>query len=228
MVPNICRFCEHGNPEGAKFCSECGGCLHLLPCPSCGAVTDVSAVTCYQCKAPLPWHNTTAVAPVTAVAEVARPQTRWRTPVLAGVAALAVVVAALGYYGYRQRSSVIAAQPPAAGGQLRAARQAAESSQPQAPAAASAAAGGVVEQASSPATPCTGAAAALGTCAPQGGAQKGAQGIAAVRDARPQSGEATTTTATESPRPEGCAESIAALGLCTSTTPKVTHTQGRE
>jgi hypothetical protein len=232
MLPNICRFCEHGNPEGAKFCTECGGCLHLLPCPSCGAVTDVTASTCYQCQAALPWHNEGAVAAAPAVVDVAQPAARRRAPVIAGVAVLAIVVAALGYYGYRHRSLVDASTPAAAGGVSRAARQPVEAPQAKAvmlPAAEGGVskAGSVSERAPPPGAGCTAEAAALGTCVPQSIPMKGAAATAA-RDARSQVIDAVKSAAIEPPRPEGCAESVAALGLCgavTKPTPAVTHTK---
>jgi hypothetical protein len=48
-----CTFCTHPNPEGSKFCNECGSPLHLAPCPHCQAVNDVSAAQCFQCGAAL-------------------------------------------------------------------------------------------------------------------------------------------------------------------------------
>ena len=52
MSTSSCRFCAHANPEGAKFCNDCGSPLHLKPCPQCEAITDVSAENCHQCGAP--------------------------------------------------------------------------------------------------------------------------------------------------------------------------------
>jgi len=52
MSTSSCRFCAHANPEGAKFCNDCGSPLHLKPCPHCEAITDVSAADCHQCGAP--------------------------------------------------------------------------------------------------------------------------------------------------------------------------------
>ena len=53
MFSNRCPFCDRDNPASSKFCGACGGALHLKPCPNCGAVTDVAATVCYQCRAPL-------------------------------------------------------------------------------------------------------------------------------------------------------------------------------
>lgn len=44
-----CRFCEHRNPAGAKFCNECGSPLAFKPCPNCEAIADASAEQCHQC-----------------------------------------------------------------------------------------------------------------------------------------------------------------------------------
>ncbi len=227
MVSNKCRFCEHDNPEGAKFCTECGGCLHLLPCPSCGAVTDVSATTCYQCQAQLPWAQ--SAEPAVPVAAAAAPRPRWQPRALAGVALL-VVVAALAYYGYRHRVAPDVSQPTTAAGALRGNSDAVEAPAAKAaiapPLARSPAikADGAGERASS--TPCTAEAAALGTCSPQSVPQTAAEPPTAARDAPAQVGDARKAAAP--PRPEGCAEAVAALGLCGAVlppVPAVTHTK---
>jgi len=44
-----CRFCDHDNPAGARFCNACGSPLYLEPCPKCESVNDVTATHCYQC-----------------------------------------------------------------------------------------------------------------------------------------------------------------------------------
>lgn len=220
MLPNVCRFCEHGNPEGAKFCSECGGCLHLLPCPSCGAVTDVATTTCYQCHKPLPWHDAGAVTVSQTAAEAAKPAMRWQRPVMAGVAVLAAV-AALGYYGYRQRTVVDASTPAAAGGVPRAAMDTPQVKAVLAPAVAGATAkaGGGSERV--PPAACTAEAAALGTCAPQSLPQKVEQPIRETRSPLADTAKPGTV--------EGCAEAVAALGLCAAVPPPtVTHTKRSE
>jgi len=61
--PNTCRFCEHNNPAGSNFCNKCGGQLNLLPCPSCGAVVNVTAKSCYQCHHRLSECTTDTPAP---------------------------------------------------------------------------------------------------------------------------------------------------------------------
>src|SRR5882672_7167346 len=47
-----CRFCEHRNPSGAKYCNECGSPLGLKPCPNCEALSDANAEQCHQCNLP--------------------------------------------------------------------------------------------------------------------------------------------------------------------------------
>ena len=108
-----CRFCDHVNPAGSKFCSDCGGALHLLPCPRCGAVSQVTAAVCYQCQAKLPWHAAEAPASATPSAAPSAPSIRWRSPAIIGTAIVAAV-AILGYYGYRQVSLPDTPQLPAA------------------------------------------------------------------------------------------------------------------
>jgi Double zinc ribbon len=113
MSLNACPYCDHGNPAESKFCNACGGALHLVPCPRCGAVSDVTATSCYQCKAILRGSRTDAPDTALPTGEVPGPLPRWRPRAIAGTAVLAVV-AVLGYYGFRQRPLVEAPQPPAA------------------------------------------------------------------------------------------------------------------
>ena len=49
MLRSRCAFCDHANPEGSKFCNECGSPLHLAPCASCEAVNDAGARACHRC-----------------------------------------------------------------------------------------------------------------------------------------------------------------------------------
>ena len=48
-----CNFCTHANPEGSKFCNECGSPLHLVPCAQCQAINSASDPQCFRCGAPL-------------------------------------------------------------------------------------------------------------------------------------------------------------------------------
>ena len=47
----MCPFCDHRNPVGAKFCNDCGSPLDLKPCNQCSAVNHLAATNCYQCGA---------------------------------------------------------------------------------------------------------------------------------------------------------------------------------
>src|SRR5262249_31917329 len=49
----VCKFCAHGNPEGSRFCNECGSPLNLAPCSRCEAINSASDTQCFQCGAPL-------------------------------------------------------------------------------------------------------------------------------------------------------------------------------
>jgi hypothetical protein len=50
MALTKCEYCEHGNPHDSKYCNACGATLTLAPCPHCGAVIEVTATACYQCR----------------------------------------------------------------------------------------------------------------------------------------------------------------------------------
>jgi hypothetical protein len=68
-----CNFCAHGNPEGSKYCNECGSPLNLALCSRCEAINSVSATQCYQCGAPLPSVEAEEIAiPRAALTEIAQ------------------------------------------------------------------------------------------------------------------------------------------------------------
>jgi hypothetical protein len=134
MSPTRCPFCEHDNPADAKFCSECGGALHLAPCPKCGAVNQVAASVCYQCRSQLRGHGTadapapplsadafteslpnTFVSESLPIAVVPQSLPRRRSQVIVGTVVV-VVIAALGYNAYRQRSPQDEPRPQAGSG----------------------------------------------------------------------------------------------------------------
>jgi ribosomal protein L40E len=48
-----CSFCQSDNPPESRFCNACGGQLNLVPCPQCGAVNESHAPACFQCQAGL-------------------------------------------------------------------------------------------------------------------------------------------------------------------------------
>ena len=113
MLPVSCPFCEHGNPEDARFCNACGGALHLAPCPRCGAVSDVAATTCYQCQSTLPGRKAETRDSKPSAADVSGTLTRGRSRVIAGTTFLAAAVV-LGYLGYRYHLFIDATPPVAA------------------------------------------------------------------------------------------------------------------
>ncbi len=48
-----CPVCGTQNPEGAKFCNECGAPLLSITCPVCGAANRPHAKFCNECGTPL-------------------------------------------------------------------------------------------------------------------------------------------------------------------------------
>ncbi len=49
MLLTQCPLCEHINPVNSRFCSACGTPLEAMLCPHCGAINDMTAVTCHKC-----------------------------------------------------------------------------------------------------------------------------------------------------------------------------------
>ncbi len=114
-----CPYCDHVSPPGSKFCGECGAALHLMPCPHCGAVNDVTVATaCYRCHKEL--HDKSSAAPVTSMVAtpvaddapaenmpyvIVEPPARQRPPVLV-FAIVLLAFAAASYYAYRQRNAL--------------------------------------------------------------------------------------------------------------------------
>lgn len=81
----VCLFCDHRNPGGAKFCSDCGSPLDLKPCKQCEAVNSQAATNCYKCGAEFP--VLLSPSEVMPVAPAADPAPAWPPPGEAGVAA---------------------------------------------------------------------------------------------------------------------------------------------
>lgn len=219
-----CPYCEHGNPADSKFCSACGGALHLVPCPRCGAVNQVTATACYQCRSQLPGRRTDALDPPSPAAEVSRPLPRRPSRVIVGTAVLAAI-AVLGYYTYRQRSLVDAPQPPAASSKANGrgstagagaiGRDAAAGDTKSAKADKSA---GLTSAATSP----SGSPLADPTRAAANQPRAGRQPVesqeakaAAAAITRAQAVNAGRAGERGRSRPEACTEAVAALGLCT-------------
>ena len=124
-----CPYCDHVSPPGSKFCGECGAALHLMPCPHCGAVNDITVNTaCYRCHGELrkvaPAALTTVAAPTPAATQIepaspqpdaiieliAGPPARHRPHALVvGIVLVAFIAAA--YFAYRQRSTLDVREP---------------------------------------------------------------------------------------------------------------------
>lgn len=51
LAGRTCSQCGHENPEGTKFCQECGGKLGVSKtgCPSCGAENPAGVKFCQEC-----------------------------------------------------------------------------------------------------------------------------------------------------------------------------------
>src|ERR1700730_11706650 len=81
----VCRFCDHRNSGGARFCNDCGAPLHLKPCNQCHAVNQQAATNCYKCGAECPALLITPEA--TPVLPATDPTAAWATPGDIGVAA---------------------------------------------------------------------------------------------------------------------------------------------
>jgi Double zinc ribbon len=62
MLRTECTFCDHANPPQSKYCNACGAPLHLTLCPSCDALNDKTATTCYKCDTVLPGSRVEALA----------------------------------------------------------------------------------------------------------------------------------------------------------------------
>ncbi|HUB70746.1 MAG TPA: zinc ribbon domain-containing protein, partial [Acidimicrobiales bacterium] len=67
-----CPTCGSGNPDGKRFCEDCGGSL-LAICPACGAQLTAGKRFCGDCGAPV--GAATALQPVPA-APVQKAQSR--------------------------------------------------------------------------------------------------------------------------------------------------------
>lgn len=127
----LCPYCDHLSPPGSKFCGECGAALHLMPCPQCGAVNDItSASTCYRCHVDLTKNASVALPPpAAAAADTATPMSASPEPTLDApadavetpssrqrphalvVSIVLVAFAAASYYAWRQRATLESRDP---------------------------------------------------------------------------------------------------------------------
>lgn len=121
-----CPYCNFVSPASCKFCSACGAALHLVPCPHCGVVNDIDAMTaCYRCHGELRESGAAAPpalaapderdAPTPELTESAsaqpldRQRLHWAIVVIVFLA-----VAAASYYAYQQRTAIDVRGPPPA------------------------------------------------------------------------------------------------------------------
>ncbi len=123
----LCQYCEHANPADAKFCTGCGAPLHLIPCPTCGAVNQKTSKSCYQCHGELRESTEILLANAPASASEAAagdaessaampstpstysppPATPQRQPLFV-VTIIFLAFASAAYFAYQQRASVAA------------------------------------------------------------------------------------------------------------------------
>src|SRR5882724_2351683 len=112
-----CPSCAHRNSADSRFCSACGGTLHLPPhlasCPRCGVVGQVTATVCFWCHGPLLGRRAGSGVVSSPASRAFRVLLRRPSLAIAGAAALGAVVV-LGYANYRQPSPIEAPRPSAA------------------------------------------------------------------------------------------------------------------
>lgn len=256
METHRCQFCDHDNSADAKYCSNCGGCLYLVPCPSCGAINDIKAAACHQCRQSLNGgaHDSVVmdVAPVAVInqargsdlmsraLETGKLEVAYPAPPASEMAApparrrnpvilgAVVALAVVAGLGYYayRHHGVINLPAPTSAGGA-----APESGLPVGSGVirAEAAAGGAAAAgttASTAAEACGGEASTLGLCAPQSAGKKASEAAASTV---PGAGEAAG-----SQQSQACGAASVALGLCTpaadsaTTVPTVTHTRRSE
>ena len=128
----ICPVCDHRNPAGARFCSDCGSPLDLKRCKQCDAINHQAATNCYNCGAECPTlqFTTTEATPVLPVADpasarrapgdrgIVTPSLLAAEPLRAGwrMTALATILIAGTYAAYRINGAtpdamIVASQP---------------------------------------------------------------------------------------------------------------------
>lgn len=214
-----CPTCDQRNPADSRYCSACGGTLHLPPhlasCPRCGVVGQVTATVCFWCHGPLPGRRADSGAASSPASRAFGLLLRRPSLVIAGAAALGALVV-LGYANYRQPSPIEAPRPSAASSESSdrgvpvaspsAVTPGARTSAPAVPRPQAISAGKAGElQPPRPET-CTEGVAALGLCATEAKAA-----AAAIRDLK------TTDAGTEvgrEPSDPACTDAAAAAGIC--------------
>lgn len=220
MALTKCKYCEHGNPPDSKYCNACGGILTLAPCPHCGAVSEVTATTCYQCGGSLQESSKDAIVPALPAAPISRPSLRQPSLAIVGTVVVAIV-AFIGYYAYRHYSLVSLPPSSAANTEAKGRSGPVEPASTPGPAAtptvsviatptsAVSPAGAIPAPPTPPATPqMTERRASRQPVEPSAAA-------VAAPVARPQTTNGGTAGELGPPRLGPCTERVAALGLCT-------------
>jgi len=202
--------------------------LHLVPCPLCGAVSDIAATVCYQCRGQLPGRMTDALEPAPAATSVATGATpaspasnnatslsRLPSLLILGVAGVVALIGGTGYY-HRQHRAVEETRPLSAGSEV---------SERGAPAATEPKVGAVIAtpqdvseesglKPAPPERPCTDVVAALNLCETQPVQPRKAE---TSLPAKKSSSRITGAEAgTQDPHRVECTEAVSALGLCTT------------
>ena len=223
-VATRCPACDQRNPADARFCGACGGTLHLPPhlvsCPRCGVVGQVTATVCFWCHGPMQGRR--ADAQVSSLAVSAYGLLR-RSPLVVVGTAVVAAIAVVAYIIYGQGPSAEAPRPqPAAASSEKSVSVAPVESPrpaepPEPPEAKTAATPATRTQPVStrpagerkPSQPeaCTEAVAALGLCAPKGKAGGPATKPLPATDVGKAGGQ--------EPNAPTCSEAAGALGLCT-------------
>lgn len=200
-----CQYCDHGNPADSKFCNACGATLTLAPCPRCGAVNQIKATACYQCRGALPGGRTDEIAAAVPAAVISEPMPRRPARAIVGIVVVAAV-AVFGYYAFRQQTPVGAPAPPSAGSEAKA------RGSPVDP--------GTIDKAQANSVArdvATAPATSPSEIPPAGTVRAPAKPAAAAASAaaRPQATNAGKRAEQGPPRLGPCTEALAALGLCT-------------
>lgn len=226
-----CPYCDHVSPADSKFCNECGAALHLMPCPHCGAVNDLTlTAVCARCNGDLQAAPAAAATPMAPRSEkppatltlVTEPMPDTAEPPLQAAAAarppwgvwgavLLLGLAGLGYYAYTPEPGPGLEPAPA-----RVAQPA-----PAAAVVAQPAPEPVVQEpapppvAEAPSKPLTGPKAKPARSSPPTAATNAATSTAAAEPApRPRNNPEPPP-----PRIGPCTDAVAALGLCNAESP---------
>jgi hypothetical protein len=216
MALTKCKYCDHGNPPDSKYCNSCGATLTLAPCPHCGAVNDVAAATCYQCRGNLLAVNEDAFVTALPATVSTAPATRRPSRTVVGSVVLAIIAFTV-YYAYRQSAPVMPL-PSAATGTDAKGRADSSPPVPKVPVTGTAAFTAALPSGAASATPAPSPPpqVILRRTDTEPAVRPEAAAATAVV-ARPRAPEAARAGELQPPRIGPCTERVAALGLCSPT-----------